>query len=311
MTTGASSTKVQYDLRAAKQVERRMLIDAFQILAVGGFPIRDYEYCGMGAIYFVDFAMLHRHLGMEHLFSAEEDKGSYKRAAFNCPYSSVKVENVTIGDLVKRRPTGKDRIVWLDFDQVMGAAHLEDIRQTTSLLSPGSILLVTLDAEWPESAESVVGVKEYYQSVADTFAASLPVDWYHRSEVHRACASIILQTVESGLNGSGLHFERLFYFTYADGHLMVSVGGMICDDDCRKRLRLTGIHRSPYVRTDWQAAPCHIEVPKLTRKERMYLDGHMPAGESFRPEPFDLPEQDLRHYKEIYRFMPSYGELYL
>jgi len=51
----SSSYRVQYDLRPAKQVERRMIIDALQRLSTAGFPITDYQYTGFGAIYFVDF----------------------------------------------------------------------------------------------------------------------------------------------------------------------------------------------------------------------------------------------------------------
>jgi hypothetical protein len=51
-TPTASYLKVHYELRPAKQVERRMLIDAFQQLAQAGFQIRDYQYTGMGSIYF-------------------------------------------------------------------------------------------------------------------------------------------------------------------------------------------------------------------------------------------------------------------
>ena len=54
MPSGESWRKVPYDLRPAKQAERRMLVDAFMILSQAGFPIRDYQYTGMGSVYFVD-----------------------------------------------------------------------------------------------------------------------------------------------------------------------------------------------------------------------------------------------------------------
>ena len=57
-----SYQKVHYELRPAKQVERRMLVDALLGLAVAGFPIQDYQYTGMGSIYFIDFILFHRFL---------------------------------------------------------------------------------------------------------------------------------------------------------------------------------------------------------------------------------------------------------
>ena len=51
-----SYLRVQYELRPAKQVERRMIIDALRKLAMAGFEIEDYNYVGFGSIYFVDFS---------------------------------------------------------------------------------------------------------------------------------------------------------------------------------------------------------------------------------------------------------------
>ena len=45
-----SYLSVHYELRSAKQVERRMLIDALHTLGEDGFRISDYQYTGMGSI---------------------------------------------------------------------------------------------------------------------------------------------------------------------------------------------------------------------------------------------------------------------
>ena len=85
-TPTQSYLKVPYDLRPAKQVERRMLIDAFHRLTSAGFPIADYQYTGMGSIYFVDFILFHKLLGMDKLLSVEFDKDIEKRVKFNAPF---------------------------------------------------------------------------------------------------------------------------------------------------------------------------------------------------------------------------------
>ena len=54
MNLAQSCLKVQYELRSAKQVERRMLIDALQTLSASGFDISQYQYTGFGSVYFVD-----------------------------------------------------------------------------------------------------------------------------------------------------------------------------------------------------------------------------------------------------------------
>ena len=57
-----SYMKVRYDLRPAKQVERRMIIDALHKLARAGVDISRYQYTGMGSIHFVDFVLFHKML---------------------------------------------------------------------------------------------------------------------------------------------------------------------------------------------------------------------------------------------------------
>src|SRR5438270_10539979 len=86
-----SSTKVQYELRAAKQVERRMLIESLQALSLAGFPITDYQYTGFGAIYFVDFILFHKILGIREMLSIEGSPKVHRRAVFNRPYDAVRV----------------------------------------------------------------------------------------------------------------------------------------------------------------------------------------------------------------------------
>jgi len=63
---------INYALRPAKAIERRMLCAAFERL----HPfqrIQDYRYVGFGSIYFSDFQLLHRQLGITDMLSIERD----------------------------------------------------------------------------------------------------------------------------------------------------------------------------------------------------------------------------------------------
>jgi hypothetical protein len=91
----SSSYRVQYDIRPAKQVERRMIVDALQRLAAAGFSIADYQYTGFGAIYFVDFILLHKLLGLNNLVSLEQETSLESRIWFNKPFSCIKIKMVS------------------------------------------------------------------------------------------------------------------------------------------------------------------------------------------------------------------------
>jgi len=123
-----SYLKVQYDLRPAKQVERRMLIDAFHMLAMANFPIRDYQYTGFGSVYFVDFILFHKLLGIKRMVSVEHSEKVENRVKFNRPYAFVDIVIGSASELIPRLSPDLKHILWLDYDDVLSASHLADIR---------------------------------------------------------------------------------------------------------------------------------------------------------------------------------------
>src|SRR5437867_59290 len=136
----ASALKVIYNLRPAKQIERRMLIDALQILAEGGFKLREYQYTGMGSLYFVDFILFHKLLGIRDLVSVEMDKSLQKRVRFNCPFDLIDLKSAAIGDIIPSLDKNKKHLLWLDYDFRLSKTVVEDVAAASYQLSAGSIL---------------------------------------------------------------------------------------------------------------------------------------------------------------------------
>ena len=150
MSAVSSSYHVQYDVRPAKQVERRMLVDALQRLAAAGFPVADYQYTGFGAIYFVDFILFHKSLGMSKLVSLEQQTSLTSRMKFNRPFSCVEIKMVPASSEIPNLSRDAHHFVWLDYDGVLQKDFLSDIQSAITVLPAGSILLVTVDVEPPE-----------------------------------------------------------------------------------------------------------------------------------------------------------------
>ena len=149
MTPTQSYRKVQYELRSAKQVERRMLVDAFQTLSASGFDIPGYQYTGFGSIYFVDFVLFHKYLGIHRMWSVEHDVTIKKRIRFNRPFSFVKIFMADAGEVIAQLPLNRRHLVWLDYDSFISSALTEHVYLALSRLPAGSILLVTVDVEAP------------------------------------------------------------------------------------------------------------------------------------------------------------------
>lgn len=310
-----SYEKVQYELRPAKQVERRMLIDSLQILSYAGFQISDYKYTGMGSIYFVDFILLHKLLGIQNMLSVEFSNIE-KRVKFNKPFGCIEVlVPKPIGDVIPTLSPDSKHFLWLDYDNVLSREMLDDVYIAASHLSVGSILLVTVDVEPPgkDPRDGPSDWRNYFKTQAGRYLGStVKVSDFAKSNLPRINIQIIDRAIRSGLAGrTGIEFLPLYNFLYADGHQMLTMGGMIVSTTERRQIRASRLSETNYIRFNFEQEPFRIRVPRLTRKERLYLDSEMPCDTKWKPKDFELKNEDLSDYREIYRFFPAYAELLL
>lgn len=307
-----SYLKVQYELRPAKQVERRMLIEALQMMSSVGFPISDYKYTGFGSIYFVDFILFHKLLGIQRMLSVEHSDNIKKRVKFNRPFDCIDVEFGPIGDFLPSLSPDQKHILWLDYDDILNRSQVEDILLATTYLSTGSILLVTVDVEPPGKNEGPEEWRDHFVAEASKFLGSAMISDFAKSNLPKLNAGIIERVIEDGLSARGnVGFIPLFNFLYADGHQMLTVGGVIGSNSERRLLRASKLEEQNYIRLDLKADPFLIRVPSITRKERFHLDSSMPCSATWKPKQFEMRAEDISDYREIYRFFPAYAELLL
>ena len=296
-----------------KQVERRMLLDCFQRLARVGFDLPDYQYTGFGSIHFVDFIMLHKLLGMRSLLSVEYSTAIEKRVRFNKPFDLIDIEIKPISDVIPTLSRDKKHLLWLDYDDTLQAFHVADTVLACQQLSVGSVLLVTVDAEPPVKGGTPVDWYDYFSSVAERF---MDIRWtpkdFTQSQLVRRNVDVLSRAIQNGLSGrAGVRFLPLFNFTYADGHLMLTIGGMIGTEAESRKLESCDFADAVYIRRELKDSPFHIRVPRITRKERVYLDSAMPCADDWSPSDFELSVEEVRAYRDIYRYYPAYAELLL
>jgi len=313
MEPSESYKQVNYELRPAKQVERRMLIDGLQLLAEAGLPIRDYQYTGMGSVYYVDFILLHKFLGISKMLSAESMEGVENRVNFNKPYDFVDVKMESIGDAVTGLQTDHDHLVWMDYDLVLYSDILRDVFRASAHLPMGSILLVTVDVEPPGTEED--GPEHWHTYFEKESGHYFEPSWtqsdFTRSKLPRRNIDLIACALSSGISErrEGA-FYPLFSFSYADGHEMITLGGLIGGRQHGRIIKKSQLSEEAYYRPKLQQQePYRITVPNVTRKERLYLDSNMPCQNDWTPEDFEMEWDDVKAYREIYRFFPPYAEL--
>jgi len=308
-----SYLKVQYELRPAKQVERRMLVDSLQMLMEAGFQIRSYKYTGMGSIYFIDFMLFHRLLGIKDMLSVEHDHQIARRVEFNRPFELVLTEIAPIGQVIPKLSKDLKHLLWLDYDGVLRNSHLQDISTATTYLSVGSILLITVDIEPPTAEDSPEQWRQHFvEEGLDFFDPALEVKDFAKSKLPQRNIELLAKAINAGLAGrKDAEFIPMFNFVYKDGNQMLTMGGMVGARDEKRKVRASALADSPYFRGDFKTAPCVIDVPRLTRKERQYLDGFMPCQDLWTPKDFELSWDIVRAYRDVYRYCPNYAEMLL
>jgi hypothetical protein len=307
-----SYLKVPYDLRPAKQVERRMMFDALQIMSRSGFDIGDYQYTGFGSIFFADFMLFHRYLGLTRLLNVEHDTSISDRIKFNRPFELIELEFKSAAEVIPTLHPDIKHILWLDYDDYLRAWMLQDLTAALNHLSVGSILLMSVDVNPPVKNGSPSEWEAYYRQEAGEY---IPFDW-NISNFGQEQISLVNRTILRRVTDSALAYRdtvKLFpilSFLYADGHEMYTFGGVIGGAREQRLLRQCDFERAAYIRLSLAAEPYRIRVPNLTRKERLYLDAAMPGAEGWLPEAFELKPDEVEAYREIYRFYPSYFEAF-
>lgn len=322
-TPESSSRKVPYDLRPRKQVERRMMAHVFQLLAEASFPISTYRYSGFGAFFFVDFILFRRLLGITDMISIEHDPNCKKRVLFNRPYKDIDVKFLTSTDYISAMNRDKPHILWLDYDGPIAHDHLADIEIAASLLSTGSVLIATFGVDFDKADD--INIKEsspnqrarawfnrFQEECGELFDPTWNNSNFNAGAMAKRTIEVVKNAIFSGLNmRGGITFEPLFNFLYADGHEMLTIGGVICSKQEKRKLRLIEWEELPFVRRKLSMDPFRIKVPVLTRKERLYIDSYMPSEPHWVPNDFEIEPEAIQDYREVYRYCPLYAELLL
>ncbi len=315
---GPSYERINYALRAAKSVQRKMLVEAFRRLSPFG-PINSYRYIGFGSTYFSDFVLFHKMLGINRLMSIEKDALNRQRFEFNRPYSCIQL---LFGDSNEVLPTlhwNHKTILWLDYDGTLEPGVLADVKYFCASALPGSVLIVTVNAEPTEYKEnesrlailkSALGVDKVPPDVKEEDLSQ----WGTARVYKRIITTEIRETLgeRNGTRGfdSAIQYRQLFDFCYADGARMLTVGGLIFERVQKGDVEGCRFKDLPFVRSDIRAKskPYMIEVPSLTFREIRHLDKQLPRMKRRRITSPKVPMSDLKRYERIYRYFPAFAE---
>lgn len=305
-----SYERINYAVRPAKNIERKMLAEAFRRLSEFG-NLSQYRYAGFGSTFFSDFSLFHRALGIRRMVSIEKDLQNRGRFRFNRPFVCIKLAFGHSNEVLPTIGWASKTILWLDYDSRLAASVPTDINHFCTHANSGSVILLTVNAQ-PDGADQdrVALLRQRLGDLkvpADVTTPGL-AQWGTASAYQRIINNEILERINARNGGlpddRKFVYRQLFHFNYADGAKMLTVGGIVYEVRQQQTFEKCAFAKHvPYVRTG--AQPYLIEVPNLTLRELHYLDSRLPAG---LPMGNFIPAEDRTKYSRIYRYFPRFAE---
>lgn len=316
-----SYEEVNYTLRPAKSIERKMLVETLRNLS--DFDAVDsYRYVGFGSTYFSDFTLIHKALGISDMISVERDVDKEERFKFNRPYNCIRIEFGNSNDVLPDLHWDKKTILWLDYDSKLDSNILSDVRIACSSAISGSALIVTVNAN-PQRFEGVsareLAELRLQQLEKDVGANKVPGDvdgknlkgWdeaiVHRRIINNEIAQTLSERNGGCAKGEEMQYKQLFDFHYADGPKMLTTGGLLYKQEHQDTVGKCGFSRLDFVRLSGDE-PYLIEVPSLTYREIQYLDAQLPLSDHTELEAKAIPRKHLRQYARVYKYFPNFAE---
>jgi len=313
-----SFEKFDYTLRPAKNVERKMICEAFARLS-GIAPLAEYQYVGFGAIAFADFVLIHQRLGISDMVSIERaGREAQRRVTFNKPYSCIRTKWGTATEILPTLPWTKRAMVWLDYDEQLNSSALADISTVVASLRSGSGIIVTVDVKdrvkrgsdmaqlRMKALRRRVGEDRIPVGTTGTGLAGWGLAAVCRDIIYNQVAETLANRNAPLPKKEAVRYSQRFNFHYADKAPMLTVGGYFANAEDRKRVPPSDFKDLDFIR----GGKGHylIEVPVLTRREAAYLNKLLPGSAPSVRHPKWLPGRDRKNYGKVYRHYPTYLE---
>ncbi|PXY44726.1 O-methyltransferase [Flavobacterium hydrophilum] len=310
----ASGNSINYDLRTAKSVERRMISSVVKEL-FSKVNHNKRRYIGMGSTYFTDFKLFHKELHIKNMISIEIEQRLQKRVEFNKPFSCINVEIGKSTDVLPQLNWNKNvDLIWMDYDEKLNYDYFTDIEIIFTNMAKGGVYLMTCNKQLHR-----------YQTVADfeeEFGGLVPlgthVTDFNGENDFKLIRKMLLNKINEVVQSRNysleeneqLIFRQLFYFTYRDGAPMISYGGYLDLKNNAFNLKDYTLDRFDFISTE--EIRYVISPPVITNREINLLNSCLPNSEkkynSFGKIQF-IPESDRESFRKLYKFLPTYMDV--
>ena len=230
---------VNFSLRPSKSIQRHIVFDGVRELQMA-IGLDRMVYVGLGSIWFTDFILAHKLLGIDDMVSIEKSAVGYRRAEFNAPFATVRVMHGTTSTTLPilfedRLIRGRPWMVWLDFDGEFDEAHREDIRTVVENAPTNSVLLLTFNGEerrYGSPADRPDRLRELFGDVVPEGLSRRACRGDRMAETLANLSMDFMRSVAMDMARVG-GFVPAFRAVYRDTATMVTVGGFMPSEESR------------------------------------------------------------------------------
>lgn len=313
-----SFNKIDYSVRPAKYAERRMLRDIFRRTSAFE-PAENYVYVGFGSVWFADFALFHRSLGIREMISIESSKGAEQRVRDNAPYKiNLFFDRST--NVLPKLPWDRRQFIWLDYDDPLTPEMLRDIRTCALRARSGSVLAFSVRCSAARevdqaSTDETEGAPSALERFRERFASSqIPEDTYEDDLTGWPFGDLVNKMIEmeiesalivrNGGDGNKVHCSKICTFNYQDGAMMTTYVGLIYSDDEGGMFEACNFGSLSFI--EGANKPVKIDIPKLTPREFRLLEAQLPANDGEVLDLGSIPKKEASAFHQMYRYLPNF-----
>jgi hypothetical protein len=317
----ASYNQFNYNYRPAKAMERKLFIELLKEM-YGITGLATATYIGLGSIFFSDFRLVHKELGISKMINIELNKADQERFEYNKPYACIELLWGMSTDVLPTLDWEGTKIIWLDYDGSLKKYMIEDVEIIFSTLQPDSFYFVTCNSSMQRFYSKQLNKHDEQQFVQE-FGNYSPFGLTSEMLTNKNSPLLIREILNSQIkhtidlrnaaileDSEKLIYIQLLLISYQDGAPMFSTGGVLKrKKDLRKFVR-ESFMSLPYIRTGEEILD--IESPILTNSEINLINAFLPnkvkTFMTTRELQF-IPETAKERYYNLYRYYPSFVEI--
>ena len=310
-----SDKYINYQLRPAKSVERKMICSLIRQIQLSG-GLNNFRYIGMGAKYFADFMLIHHQFGTKNMISIEAQKELKQRYDFNKPLGFIEMKYGTTTAILPQIEKWEEQnnLIWLDYDGAFTEAVLDDVETVSRNCKKGDMLILTVNTsckgkdqtEKHDSFKQAVG-KYYDEKILKKEYTNNGIPLIESGMINNQLKKVLLERKNN--NGINLESLQLLNIIYKDSAPMLTFGTIFVDEELKTKIDYSKLKNSlSFVSNSDEQYK--LKVPSLTNKEIQLLLKNLPFNDKGYnvDDYYGIELEEIQEFEKIYRYYPYYSE---